>query len=45
MTSGLWVLPEKLGAVALPTVMRKIIEHALPDDGPLFGAKTKTPRR
>ncbi len=44
-TSGFWVLPENLGSVALPTVMRKIIEHALPEEGPLFRAKTTTPRR
>jgi A/G-specific adenine glycosylase len=36
MTGGFWVAREKLGEVALPTVMRKIITHALPDDGPLF---------
>jgi A/G-specific adenine glycosylase len=42
---GKWVARETLGSVALPTVMRKIIEHALPDDGPLFRAKTTTPRR
>jgi A/G-specific adenine glycosylase len=34
--SGKWVLPEKLGSVALPTVMRKILAQALPDEGPLF---------
>jgi A/G-specific adenine glycosylase len=45
MTGIFWVLPENLGSVALPTVMRKIIAHALPDDGPLFNLKTKTPRR
>jgi A/G-specific adenine glycosylase len=33
---GKWVAREKLADVALPTVMRKIITHALPDDGPLF---------
>ncbi len=26
-TKGQWIAAEKLGAVALPTVMRKIIEH------------------
>ncbi|HKU64669.1 MAG TPA: NUDIX domain-containing protein [Rhizomicrobium sp.] len=31
-----WVLAEKLRDVALPTVMRKIVEHGLADDGPLF---------
>lgn len=46
-TSPIWVPLEKLGAVALPTVMRKIIDHAIPDEGPLFRAasKKKTPRR
>ncbi|HEY8253079.1 MAG TPA: A/G-specific adenine glycosylase [Rhizomicrobium sp.] len=33
---GDWVAAERLGAVALPTVMRKIVEHGLDDDGPLF---------
>jgi A/G-specific adenine glycosylase len=33
---GKWVPIERLGEVALPTVMRKIIAHALPDNGPLF---------
>ena len=36
MTEVFWVAPEKLGSVALPTVMRKIIAHALTDEGPLF---------
>jgi A/G-specific adenine glycosylase len=45
MTEVFWVMPERLGEVALPTVMRKIIAHAPPDDGPLFSPKTKTPRR
>ena len=40
-TGGQWVSSEKLRQVALPTVMRKIVEHALEDpqqrgDGPLF---------
>jgi len=33
---GDWVAPEKLRAVALPTVMRKIVEHGLDEGGPLF---------
>ncbi len=43
----IWVPVEKLGSVALPTVMRKIITHAIPDEGPLFRErpKMKTPRR
>ena len=28
-TTGTWVLPDDLGSVALPTVMRKIVAHAL----------------
>jgi len=39
MTEVFWVAPEKLGSVALPTVMRKIITHALTDEGPLFRRK------
>ncbi|MGK2741459.1 A/G-specific adenine glycosylase [Tepidicaulis sp. LMO-SS28] len=35
---GLWTLPENLGEHALPTVMKKIVAHALPEDGPLFAA-------
>jgi A/G-specific adenine glycosylase len=37
MTS--WVKPEDLRNVALPTVMRKIVEHGLDDGGPLFSRK------
>ena len=36
---GSWVPAEKLREVALPTVMRKIIEHGLEDDGPLFALR------
>jgi hypothetical protein len=28
--------------VELPTVMRKIVEHAIEDGGPLFAAKPRT---
>ncbi|GAA0537717.1 A/G-specific adenine glycosylase [Rhizomicrobium palustre] len=35
----LWVDVERLGAVALPTVMKKIITHAIEDEGPLFRKK------
>jgi hypothetical protein len=31
-----WVQGEKLRDVALPTVMRKIVEHGLDEGGPLF---------
>jgi A/G-specific adenine glycosylase len=33
---GDWIAAERLGEVALPTVMRKMVEHALADDGLLF---------
>jgi A/G-specific adenine glycosylase len=36
---GMWVPRENLADVALPTVMKKIIAHALPDDGPLFAER------
>jgi A/G-specific adenine glycosylase len=41
MTEMLWVATEKLSSVALPTIMRKIISHALTDEGPLFAAEKK----
>jgi len=34
-----WVATERLREVALPTVMRKIVEHGLEDDGPLFSSR------
>jgi hypothetical protein len=37
----MWVKLEKLGHVALPTVMRKIVEHGLDQGGPLFSAKPR----
>jgi len=40
-TEGLWVPAEKLREVALPTVMRKIVEHGLDEGGPLFAAKPR----
>ena len=39
VTKGAWVKREKLREVALPTVMRKIVEHGLDEGGPLFAAK------
>ncbi len=36
-----WVSPDELHAVALPTVMRKIIAHAIPDEGPLFRSRDR----
>ncbi|HEY4078115.1 MAG TPA: A/G-specific adenine glycosylase [Rhizomicrobium sp.] len=35
-TPGEWIPRERLGAVALPTVMRKLVEHGLDQGGPLF---------
>jgi A/G-specific adenine glycosylase len=43
--SGRWISFAKLGDVALPTVMRKIIAHGLEDDGPLFAAQTSSARK
>jgi A/G-specific adenine glycosylase len=37
-TPGEWIARERLGAVALPTVMRKIVEHGLDEGGPLFAS-------
>ena len=42
-TAGEWVARERLSAVALPTVMRKIVEHGLDEGGPLF--QTSSARR
>ena len=42
-TRGNWIAAEKLRDVALPTVMRKIVEHGL-GDGPLF-AQTSSARK
>jgi A/G-specific adenine glycosylase len=36
---GEWVPREKLADVALPTVMRKIVEHGLDEGGPLFALR------
>jgi A/G-specific adenine glycosylase len=41
---GEWVALERLGSVALPTVMRKIVEHGLDEGGPLF-AQTSSARK
>jgi A/G-specific adenine glycosylase len=35
-TKSIWVARARFGDVALPTVMRKVIAHALDDGGPLF---------
>jgi A/G-specific adenine glycosylase len=34
---GVWIAEEDVGGEALPSLMRKVVEHALPDAGPLFG--------
>jgi A/G-specific adenine glycosylase len=34
----LWINQRKLKGAALPTIMRKIIAHALEGEGPLFSA-------
>jgi A/G-specific adenine glycosylase len=44
-TTGQWVPTDKLRAVALPTVMRKIVEHGLDEGGPLFQATISARRR
>jgi A/G-specific adenine glycosylase len=36
-----WVSRDELSNVALPTVMRKIVEHGLDEGGPLFAAKPR----
>jgi A/G-specific adenine glycosylase len=35
---GTWLVPTELKGAALPTVMRKVLEHALDEDFPLFAA-------
>ena len=40
-----WVAPERLGSVALPTVMRKIVEHGLDEGGPLFSHTSSARKR
>jgi A/G-specific adenine glycosylase len=44
-TPGQWTASEKLREVALPTVMRKIVEHGLDYGGPLFAAQTSSARK
>jgi A/G-specific adenine glycosylase len=43
-STGQWIPSQKLGEVALPTVMRKILEHGLGEPGPLI-AHTNSARR
>ncbi|HEY4345050.1 MAG TPA: A/G-specific adenine glycosylase [Parvibaculum sp.] len=33
---GIWVAQEDVAGEALPSLMRKVVEHAMPDEGPLF---------
>lgn len=42
---GQWVPADQLREVALPTVMRKIVEHGLHSGGPLFAQATISARR
>ena len=44
-TEGKWVAADKLSISALPTVMRKIITHALDEGGPLFSQARSARRR
>ena len=37
--TGQWIAASKLGDVALPTVMRKVLEHGLDEGGPLFAKR------
>jgi A/G-specific adenine glycosylase len=39
--AGQWIAANRLGEVALPTVMRKIVAHALDQGGPLFARKAQ----
>ena len=39
--TGEWVATERLRDVALPTVMRKIVEHGLDQGGPLFAERPR----
>ncbi len=40
-TMGKWIPRESLPDVALPTVMRKIVEHGLDEGGPLFTVRPR----
>jgi len=42
---GRWVPVAELPEVALPTVMRKIVEQGLDEGGPLFAAQTSSARK
>ncbi|MCE9649966.1 MAG: A/G-specific adenine glycosylase [Parvibaculum sp.] len=36
---GIWVAQEDVAGEALPSLMRKVVEHAMPDAGPLFSQR------
>jgi len=40
---GYWIATERLREIALPTVMRKIVEHGLDSGGPLFDLRKSRP--
>ena len=40
---GEWIAADRLRDVALPTVMRKIVEHGLDEGGPLFSSRKPRP--
>ena len=44
-TNGQWISADKLREVALPTVMRKIVEHGLDEHGPLFQTTSSARKR
>jgi len=44
-TEGKWVPRGQLPDAALPTVMRKIVEHGLDEGGPLFASQESSARR
>jgi A/G-specific adenine glycosylase len=44
-TNGRWVSSTELHAVALPTVMRKIVEHGVDSGGPLFQTTSSARKR
>jgi A/G-specific adenine glycosylase len=41
---GRWFARDELAAAALPTVMRKVIDHALDTNAPLFAPQTSSAR-
>lgn len=36
---GVWVAQDDVGGEALPSLMRKVVDHAMPDAGPLFSKR------